>query len=68
MVACGGGGDDDDGPNPADAGAPDAYQATYFCLVDDTLIDGGPGAPDANPCGQVVENPDDCPEGCRPVG
>jgi len=49
-------------------GAPDAFQPHYFCFQDSTLPDAGPGQPDANPCGQVVTNPNDCPPGCTPVG
>jgi hypothetical protein len=54
VTSCG----DDDGP-PADA------EAHVFCAMDPADA-GPPPAPDANPCGQLVVSPDDCPEGCIP--
>jgi hypothetical protein len=56
--ACGDGGN----PGPPDGGS------VYFCINPGGNADGGPGDPDANPCGQIVSDPNDCPPGCEPVG
>ena len=56
SVACG----DDDGP-PADA------EAHVFCAMDNRIDAAPPPAPDANPCGQFVVEPSECPAGCIPL-
>ena len=53
--ACGGG-------TSADA------QCHFFCITDTQRDAPAPGAPDADPCGQVVCDPNTCPPGCEPVG
>ncbi len=59
AVACTGtgtGGGDDDSH----------HQNKVFCSGFD-IIDGGAGQPDAQMCGQLVDLPQDCPEGCHPL-
>jgi hypothetical protein len=45
----------------------DGHGETSFCVPQVPEVDAGsPTAPDA--CGQTVNDPQDCPQGCEPEG
>ena len=44
----------------------DPEEGGIYCF--DTRPDGGAGTPDATPCPTRVEDPEDCPPGCEPLG